>query len=107
MRLYRSLGRFFTLHELGLHRDAIDRAIGDLQDYGVGTHRLLELPKPERLDVGRLPGKQYHRLAVACELSFTRYNIGEIVPPHENQDKNLVHVRGRDSDQLYVSKDQA
>ena len=40
-----------------------------------------QLPKPPNLETADIPPRDYHRMSVAYGLSFSRIDIGEIIPP--------------------------
>jgi len=54
----------------------------NLELYGIGRLRVIELPRPEGLDSVGLNSDNYHRMAVAYGLSFSIDDIKEIIPPH-------------------------
>ena len=68
-----------------LYKEAIEDSRRSLGSQ-VAPFRLLELPKPERLEAPFLLSEDYHRLSVAFGLSHSKLEIGQVLPPEAIED---------------------
>jgi hypothetical protein len=62
------------------------------------------IPKPEQLEAPDLPHQEYGRLAVAYGLSYTSFEIGEIIPESKISDIRQ-RVEFQNIEDRFVSKD--
>ena len=70
-----------------------------------GGFVIKDIPKPEQLEAPDLPLQEYDRLAVAYGLSFTSFEIGEIIPESKISDIEY-NERILDVDERYVGPEQ-
>ena len=63
------------------------------------------IPKPEQLHAPNLSQQDYDRMAVAYGLSFTIFEIGEIVPESKIQNIHKEERKKKDYSDNYISKE--
>lgn len=90
--------------QMGFYQDALEnisRRISSVWTTCQGLN-VLALEKPDSL-VGDIDGPVYHRLVVAWGLSYSSYDIGEVIRPEDIED---IQSRGeRSRSDRYISKD--
>jgi len=75
------------------------KSIIDFKDFTIK-----EIPKPDQLEAPELSPQEYDRLAIAYGLSFTSFEIGEVIPESKVSDiQREVKIRSIEDD--FVSKD--
>ncbi len=62
------------------------RVENGLKNYNIENFKIRNLSKPDNLEAEELNPSHYHRIAVACGLSFFYDNIGRTVPPSSIED---------------------